>query len=317
MADLKMKALGLDSLFQGASIGLLIIFLAVVALILIRSRDLKSGLRRGIGATLGFAFFYYMVFVYRTPAEREQIEREKKLQQELSAKFQAAKPIFERLCAEQTQPIINRRIEDVEGILLLKVRPSTRSNYSALIRDQWWPSAAFDHERTEDSGYAEYFLLDRRWTLGEKNQAPGMRPTIGKSEAHGFKYVDVLSDEGRKRTRITAQEDPLYQELPTPGVRFHRRETNEPAPRYAVTYEDNLDPELRKHWIAGTTIKVLDMKSGEVIGQRSYWKWDAGFGVSLDGRSPWGTARSCPSGLPGSVKTHEFVDQVLLAKQRR
>jgi hypothetical protein len=83
-----------------------------------------------------------------------------------------------------------------------------------------------------------------------------------------------------------------------------------------VTFEDNVDPKLRELWIAGTTVKVLDMKTGELIGQRSFWKWDAGFGVSFDGRSPWGTAKSCPISFAGRVKTHEFVDQVIAAKQR-
>jgi hypothetical protein len=201
MADLKMKALGLDSLFQGATLLYFIVFLVVLALVLIRAKDNKSRTGWAIAVVLGFAYAYYALFVYRTPEEKAHLEFEAKLRAELKEKYEVAKPIFDRLCAEQSQPIIKRRVEDVEGILLLRVRPSTLANFHDLRRDPMWPGAAFENERTEDSGYAEYFLLDRLWTLGEKSEAPGMRLSVGRAVTHGFRYVDILAEDGKARPR--------------------------------------------------------------------------------------------------------------------
>jgi len=237
-------------------------------------------------------------------------------QREYLAKYEPAKAIFDKLCKEQSAPIIKRTVEDVEGVLLLKVRPSARANYHTLIADPMWPGAAFEHERADDSGYAEYFLLDRLWRLGDKSEAPGMRRSIGKDVIHGFRYVDLLQTDGKSRIRMTGKEDKDFRELPMPGIRFFREETKAIPPRYAITFEDNVDPELRKHWIAGTTVLVLDMTTGEVVAQHSFWKWDQGFGNTSGARSPWGTATNCPRNAVGRVRTHEFVDLVLKAKQR-
>ena len=49
-----------------------------------------------------------------------------------------AKAIFEKLCAEQSQPIIKRTVEDVEGVLLLKRRPSTKEGYHTKQADPMW-----------------------------------------------------------------------------------------------------------------------------------------------------------------------------------
>jgi len=236
-------------------------------------------------------------------------------QREYLAKYEPAKAIFDKLCKEQSAPIIKRTVEDVEGVLLLKVRPSARANYHTLIADPMWPGAAFEHERADDSGYAEYFLLDRLWRLGDKSDAPGMRRSIGKDVIHGFRYVDLLQTDGKSRIRMTGKEDKDFRELPMPGIRFFREETKAIPPRYAITFEDNVDPELRKHWIAGTTVLVLDMTTGEVVAQHSFWKWDQGFGNTSGARSPWGTATNCPRNAVGRVRTHEFVDLVLKAKQ--
>jgi hypothetical protein len=238
---------------------------------------------------------------------------------EYMAKYAPAKAIFDKLCAEQSQPIIKRVVEDVEGVLLLKVRQSSTTDRHRLTADQMWPSAALPIEMSEDDGYIEFFLFDRRWNeWGPPN--PGRKwqifPEIGGAGQRGFRFVDVVSRDGSTRTRVTAKPDTNARQKPIDGFVFSREVTTGSAPRYAVTFEDNLDPDLRKHWIAGTTIKVIDTQTNEVIGQQSFWQFDVGFGNTNGSRSPWLTVQhACPRNKFATTATHLFVDNVLKAKQ--
>jgi len=239
-------------------------------------------------------------------------------QREYLAKYEPAKAIFDKLCKEQSAPIIKRTVEDVEGVLLLKVRPADLRP-PRNVNDPNWPEAAWPGFGRESvggyEGYEENFLLD--WTWQRFDPDPNLMPlhwarllSVGgqtwedlnakageeriRKAFPGFKYVDVLSIDGTSRMRTTARNDKSKSESPYPGVRFTSEPTTKPAPRYGVTFEDNLDPELRKHWIAGMTIKVIDAKTNEVIGQRTFWKWDTGFGATGQ-FTPWDTnAKPCP-----------------------
>jgi hypothetical protein len=237
---------------------------------------------------------------------------------ESKKRYLAAKSIFDKLCAEHSQPIIKRTVEDVEGVLLMKVRPSAQGRYHSLWADPSWAGAALPMERNADTGYAEFFLLDSDWTEERAKNAGEPRQRVSTVQMRGiwgFRYVDSPSADGTTRIRTTAVNDPKNRSQPVPGVSFKREMVGSPAPRYAVTYEDNVDPELRKHWIAGTTIQVIDRQTNEVIGQQSFWRWDDGFGNQAGGRQPWTAARhSCPRFI-WIEPTHHFVSTVLKTKQ--
>jgi len=262
-----------------------------------------------------FALLPYRLFIYQTPAEKTFALEQEAQRIEYKAKYEAAKPIFDKLCKEQSAPIIKRTVEDVEGVLLLKVRPSVNGQFDRFLADQMWAGAALPMERKADSGYAEYFLFDRRW-VEWGSRSPGRQwrvvPEIGKAGQRGFQFVDLLQSDGKTRLRVTARSDAKAQEEPVSGIAYTRTPAVTPPPRYAVSYEDNVDLELRRHWIAGTTVLVIDTNTNEVIGQQSFWNWDQGFGARTGGRSPWGAARAqCPLDGNGDKQTHLFVDKVL------
>jgi len=239
-------------------------------------------------------------------------------QREYLAKYEPAKAIFDKLCREQSAPIIKRTVEDVEGVLLLKVRPLSEHRLR-YVNDPHWPEAAWpDFGRLssgKSQGYVEDLMLDWTWRRfdpdpretpqhwqgilsvgGQTWEDPNAQAgeTRAKKAISGFKYVDVLGNDGVGRTRFTARNDKEKTDSPYRGVAFNSIPTNEPAPRYGVIFEDNLDPDLRKHWIAGMTIKVIDTNSKEVIGQRTFWILDTGFGATGQ-FGPWSTnAKRCP-----------------------
>ena len=92
----------------------------------------------------------------------------------------------------------------------------------------------------------------------------------------------------------------------------------DPAPRYAVTYEDSLDPKERQYWIAGSTVKVIDTHTNTVMGEFTRYVYDYSLGFSDSGFYPWEQADRkglrCPEDLgskPKGTRTRYFVDLVL------
>jgi hypothetical protein len=258
------------------------------------------------------------------------------------AKYEPAKAIFDKLCAEQSQPIIKRTVEDVEGVLLLKVRnPVGYITDQEKNRPDWSEAALPGFGREQDrgnEGYAESLLVDwhwretnvgdppvavrtwnRLWSVGGQLYQGGsakLNESRMKRAFQGFRYVDVLGNDGASRTRYTVRADSSKTTQPFPGLVFTAERTGKPAPRYAVTFEDNLDPDLRKHWIAGTTVMVVDTQSNELIGKRTFWKLDTGFGATGQ-FGPWSTnARTCVpvTGTEPSIAM-SFIYNVLKPRQ--
>jgi hypothetical protein len=85
-----------------------------------------------------------------------------------------------------------------------------------------------------------------------------------------------------------------------------------------VTYDDISTREEREYWIAGSSLKVIDLHANEIIAERVGYMVDWAQGSRVGGRAPWllATQQACPK-FPGrhSVaqlgQTKEFVEKVL------
>ena len=91
------------------------------------------------------------------------------------------------------------------------------------------------------------------------------------------------------------------------------------APRYGITYDDISTPEERQHWIAGSSLKVIDLQTNEVIAERIGYMVDFAQGATPGGRQPWTFARknkgwSCPELRIQSYGARRFVEKVLLIR---
>jgi hypothetical protein len=86
--------------------------------------------------------------------------------------------------------------------------------------------------------------------------------------------------------------------------------------RYGVTWDDISTPQDRQHWIAGGSLKVIDLQTNEVIAERVGYMMDRGLGNSHNGRSPWMAApdRACPpfNGGRRGAENLKFVRQILV-----
>ena len=124
---------------------------------------------------------------------------------------------------------------------------------------------------------------------------------------------------GDRKTKFVTK-DFVLDKVPASGL----------PPRYGVTYDDISTHEEREYWIAGSSLKVIDLNAKEVIAERIGYMMDRRQGDRAGGRSPWLLAanNACPDfhrfpdpavKVPGPSaqirQTQDFVEKVLKPKQ--
>lgn len=235
-------------------------------------------------------------------------------EQEYKERYAKAKALFEERCKSAGESI-RRTIDDVEGVFLLRVRPKhqNRSGY-----DSMYPGAALIGKSSDE----EYIASFLRYEIeGTGNTQRSMQLSDKPTSIRGYSFVDAYDLSDGKRYRYTniygPNNFPPATYMPTPSL--NKMLATDDPPRYAVTYEDLVDPEDRKYWVAGTVLKVLDTKTNEVIAEQTRYLFDTGLGGTDGHRNPWGWASSYVPGCSRDPRfygeTRFFVDQVLKIKQ--
>jgi hypothetical protein len=215
---------------------------------------------------------------------------------------------------------IYKPVNDVDGFQLLKVRPSS-INFDDQFR--------LDDPYGRDFGGDAYIQSFLRGTYQTENRDI---PKDGPPRL-GYLYVEVHNPVDGQRYRYTGRVEEAWQ-ADKSYLRGHMRfvvskaVSDGPPPRYGVTHDDISTQEEREYWIAGSSLKVIDLRTNEVIAERIGYMVDAAQGRRGGGRSPWLFAAdyACPSFLgkykvrPGSsgpafpsqlYQTLDFVEKVL------
>ncbi|MDR0578943.1 MAG: hypothetical protein LBI87_15795 [Candidatus Accumulibacter sp.] len=236
------------------------------------------------------------------------------------ARYQKADAMFLERC-KKAGVFIHRTAENVEGIFLLKLRPDS-TNY----RDQYRMDDPYGH----DSGgeyYIRSFFLEPM-LQANKYAKPEVLEKI-RREYRGYRYVDAIDPKDGKRYRYTGSvkvvgkqdptahntkpamsRDPNY-DLNIYSFVLDRVSVPDPAPRYGVTHDDISTREERDYWIAGSSLKVIDLETNEVMAERIGYMMDRGQGNDSGGRSPWLSAAShaCPAFGPSGARQPGFSYQ--------
>lgn len=248
--------------------------------------------------------------------------------EETKARLQTAEAMFQERCKKSGE-FIHRTAENVEVVLLLKLREET--NFS----DQYKMDDPYGHDSTGDE-YLKSFLYGRN----EK----GSLIVEGVVASKGYHYVDAIDPKDNQRYRYTGgmkvvgrkdpnafnvklaiSKDPNY-DLNIYRFVLDRVPAPDPAPRYGVTYDDISTKEERDYWIAGSSLKVIDLKTKEVMAERIGYMMDRGQGNNSGGRAAWLMAadHACPRfpADPGghtyqTDQTRKFVEKILKPSQER
>ena len=240
--------------------------------------------------------FVFLVIPYFLQKERD-AQRQQELQQARAERaawrkqyYEPAKARFDQLCQNAGEKIY-RTADNVDGILLLKVRGDDekyQSNRYNPRKDQMWEDAAVESE-LEREGYIEEFLF----------RSAGSFPK--------YAYVDVVQKDNSitRYSTYKGEQDWVTDKQPNPHSRA----------RYAVTYENDISWENRKHWIAGTTIKIIDTKTNTLMAEKTMYVFvpELGYSKFEQNPNPWGRGNRCPEENQYQQQTVSFVRKVLLS----
>ena len=204
--------------------------------------------------------------------------------------------LFEERCKTAGETI-KRTVDGVESIVWMKWREeySNRDNFA----DQWKLNDPYGR----DCGLEDCIAALLRVTTGESLNPPGAKRHSG-----GYKFVETIDPRDKVRYRYTASLEQYWNpEARAPPARKEpahlqvsvqiRRQPVRFTARYGVEWNDISTREDREHWIAGGSLKVIDLQTDEVIAERMGYMVDRGQGSQAGGRSPWLFAEqfACPS----------------------
>jgi hypothetical protein len=202
-------------------------------------------------------------------------------QAQFERKQKIAKAVFEERCKSAGE-FIRKTVTNVDGIYLLNLRPDSS------MSDQFDPNdPAGDSARGE--GYIETFFMGR----GHNKDAPARLSYTNREGAYTF--VETPSMNGTGVIRYSDQRIYEMGELKGAGILTARPSSQRQA-RYGVEWTDISTPGDRAHWIAGSRLRVIDLDTGEVLGERLAYMVDLGLGNHSGFRTPWLFARrnACP-----------------------
>lgn len=242
--------------YWGTMLGMIAIALLIIWL--------KQGqVRHKIVRSIAYVILIPTVFIWILMPSKA----ERKANQERKQRYETGKAIFAERCKNAGEKIY-KTVDDVEGVMLLKVRVPT-PNRETLMKNPMWAAAAAAKEFT-DLEYIASFLNYRSRIYSNKT----------------YHHIDVLqSNQSIIRYEGTWNYiDKPFQETLNP---------KNPA-RYAITFEDDVNLEDRKYWVAGTTIKIIDLKTNEILGERTIYAFEHGQGSLANARMPWLRAEICP-----------------------
>ena len=242
---------------------------------------------------------------------------------EYLAKIMEAEAYYKDKCEKVAGIKIYKTVPDVEGVLLMKIRPSRTDRE---LSDPDWPGAAFGTEYSGDSYITSFLGWEKRPQYSkERGNISTSPPTenarnLGWEFFPGYRWVEVIDPQDGQRYRYSGRYDEPWQTDKSylkGYIRFKLNKTPPPSktpPRYAVTFEDHVIPEERALWVASSTVKVLDLKTHEVLGEMTIYAMSY---IHAPRHSmPWLNHQVCPipEGRDGT-RTRHFVDQILIPKK--
>jgi hypothetical protein len=279
----------------GIGYGLLAIIAFAIALIAPKAWWAKLLAVLGVGFVLSFPLRQGLE---ERRAQQEQVDLAK-------ARYARAKALFDKRC-ETAGEKIYRTVEGVEGIFVMK-------------------------PRTEDINFDQQFKLDdpygyagkgesyiRLFIRGRSTVPTKVGEIVPSEKIVSYKFVEVTNRGGNELYRYTTSMSKDDSERVTRNggglVPISKEMVPSRSARYGITWEDISTNEDRQSWIAGSSQKVIDMQTNEVIGELIGYMFDRGLGNMAGGRSPWSAARenACP---PLNEKTFYFFDRVIKPAQ--
>lgn len=280
--DLQRFLEGIVTLFKWGYWGIMLLMLAIfVPMVCRKGKSQNNKILNAAGVSLGIVLLFVKIIPMLLVMAFAPSKEERQAAEEWQRKYQAAEAVFKQQC-EKAGEKIYRTVDNVEGIMLLKIMDYDISSYNIKHYDPMWDDAVLRSSTGDEfiGGFLGMYIVSD----------------------NGYDYIDVLQENKKDVIRYIDTNDRL------PSIQSLKPKN--PA-RYAVTFEHNIDPELRKHWVAGVTIKIFDRKNNELMAEKIIYTFEKGLGSKGGGRMPWAFAITCNNEQTSKSLLHEFVMKIL------
>lgn len=211
-----------------------------------------------------------------------------------AANFEADVAYVKELCAKHGGEKIYRTVDNVEGVFQMKARnPDPEGQW----RDQYGMVDPWGMAQGDTHDFLGYLITRGRGYLFVEQQ-----PDFGKSDGPPYRR-SYLSPTGqlRRDTHPGAdfKDDPALVVKTIPVAKLRSR--------YGYYIEDLSTKEMRRRWIAGGRIRIVDLQTKEVLAEQVGYFRAIGPAAKdrWSGASAYQNQRICPldSSLPRFLKT--------------
>lgn len=212
-----------------------------------------------------------------------------------------AQALFDERCKTAGERIY-KTVENVEGIFVIKPRVEDVNFSQQFKLDDPYGYAG------KGEGYLKLFIRGRS-TVPTK-----IGEIVPSNKVVSYLYVEVANESGNGFYRYTTNMNKDESERITRNgggvMPLLKEPTSTRKARYGITWDDISTEVDRQNWIAGSSQKIIDLQTNEVIAERVGYMFDRGLGDTSGGRSPWASARdnACP---PLNENTFYFFDRVI------
>ncbi len=244
-------------------------------------------------------------------------------------RLNASMTLFQERCKAAGEKIV-RTVDDVDGVVWMKWRERPDS------KDQ------HDQFKLYDPYGRDCGLEDCIGNLLRITKGASLNPGEAKRHSTGYRFVETIDpvdgqsyrysghmEHGWSQEAIDRHERETGRDVPAFSYRFKtdRVPIDKLGARYGITWDDISTREDREHWIAGSSLKVVDLQTNEVLGERVGYMVDRGQGSQAGFRSPWlfASQTACPEfaavgpsdsrRLKRNTETKDFALRVIRSSQ--
>ena len=265
-------------------------------------------------------------FAWAYIASSDDRARQREMQAKADARqkeYLASKAIFEERCKSAGEKIY-QTVENVEGITLLTV---PKESPQGARNDPMWEGAVFSWGEAEEE-YVKKFLYweiiyddNPMRILQSVDPRPSARETQIRLWGHptnmteyqkayrGYRYIDVKQKD-KRFLRYRFPDDKDRKDIDTLLVQPIERPS-----RYALEYKPIVDPEDRKHWVAGLTVNIYDLQTNTLMATKTWYALNL---IQGHGRAyqtdEWSKVEACPN-EKGIEYIRRFANRIIQPKQ--
>jgi hypothetical protein len=201
---------------------------------------------------------------------------------------------FKKKCETEAGEKIYKTFTGVKSVLVIKpLPPATEKD----LYDQFWYGDPYSAVAHSQRGKYETAIL----------ASPNAPVSFGQA-GRGLDFIESIDVGGEKEKKSFVK----YSYV---DGKQDQRPIDKPISRFAISWDDISTPADRKWWVAGSRLRIIDLRNNSVVAERIGFLIEPGFGSTTGTRRPWLAARgpttTCPQIVNGDFEDRWFILKVV------